>query len=89
MTDKCFLDEVAELKAKKIALEKSGDFLAIVTLIGIFVAGCIVGMIQGATFSLSKSKQSVVQELCEKKQYDFCETSKVIYKLKITNNNKG
>lgn len=75
-------NEVTELEAKKIALEKSGNFLAIVTLIGIFLGGCVVGMIQGATFTLNKAKQSVVQELCEKKQYDFCEQTKILYKMK-------
>ena len=82
---KTFLNEVTELEAKKIALEKSGNFLAIVTLIGIFLGGYIVGMIQGATFSLSKTKQSVIQELCEKQQYDFCEPTKILYKMKDNN----
>lgn len=39
-------------------------------------------MIEGETYGSSKARQSVVQELCEKHQYDFCETSKVIYKIK-------
>lgn len=75
-------NEVTELEAKKIALEKSGNFLAIVTLLGIFLGGCVVGMIQGATFTLNKARQSVIQELCEKKQYDFCEQTKILYKMK-------
>ena len=82
---KTFLNEVTKLEAKKIALEKSSNFLAIVTLIGIFLGGCIVGMIEGATFSSNKARQSVVQELCEKKQYDFCEPTKIIYKMKSSN----
>jgi hypothetical protein len=79
---KTFLNEVTKLEAKKIALEKSGNFIAIITLIGIFLAGCVVGMIEGATFTLNKARQSVVQELCEKKQYDFCEQTKILYKMK-------
>lgn len=79
---KTFLNEVTKLEAKKIALEKSSNFLAIVTLIGIFLSGCIVGMIEGATFSSNKARQDVIQELCEKQQYDFCEPTKIIYKMK-------
>lgn len=82
MKNENFLNEVTKLDAKKIALEKSDNFLAIVILIGIFLGGCIVGMIKGATFSSNKAKQSVVQELCEKHQYNFCEKTKILYKMK-------
>lgn len=85
MTDKRFLDEFIKTKAEKIASEKTDNFFAIVTLFGIFLAGCIVGMISGSNFVMHNARQSVVQELCEKQQYDFCETSKIIYKIK---NNK-
>lgn len=82
MSDERFLKELIKEEAKKIASEKSGNFIAIVTLIGIFLAGCIAGMIEGENYGSRKAKQSVIQELCEKQQYDFCETSKVIYKIK-------
>jgi hypothetical protein len=42
-------------------------------------------MIEGPAFSSNKAKQSVVQELCEKKQYDFCEQTKILYKMKSSN----
>ena len=82
MENKRFFDELINTEAEKIASEKTDNFIAIVALIGIFLAGCIAGMIEGETYGSSKARQSVVQELCEKHQYDFCETSKVIYKIK-------
>ena len=85
MENKLFLDELINTKAEKIASEKTDNFISIVVLIGIFLAGCIAGKIEGETNGSRKARQSVVQELCEKHQYDFCETSKVIYKIK---NNK-
>ena len=33
-----------------------------------------------------KSKQKLIQEVCTRQQYDFCETKNVIYKLKEENN---
>lgn len=85
MTDKRFLDELIKTKAEKIASEKTDNLIAIVIVIGIFLAGFIAGMIEGETFGSRKARQSVVQELCEKKQYDFCETRKIIYKIKDNN----
>ena len=85
MANERFLDELIKTKAEKIASEKTDNFIVIVTLFGIFLGGCIVGMVSGSHFVIHNVRQSVVQELCEKQQYDFCETSKVIYKIK---NNK-
>ena len=85
MTNERFLDELIKTKAEEIASEKTDNLIAIVTLVGIFLAGSIAGMVSGSNFVMHEARQSDIQELCEKQQYDFCETSKVIYKIK---NNK-
>lgn len=85
MTDKLFLDELIKTKAEKIASEKTDNLIAIVTVIGIFLVGFIVGSVTGSYFWIHNARQSVIQELCEKQQYDFCETSKIIYKIKDNN----
>ena len=79
---KPFLNEVTKLEAKKIAQENSDNFLAIVTLLGIFIAGFIAGIVTGSYFWMHNTRQPVIQELCEKQQYDFCEPTKIIYKMK-------
>lgn len=85
MTDKRYLDELINIEAEKIAAEKTDNFFAICVLIGIFLTGCIAGMAGNESYIKNTVKQSVIQELCEKQQYDFCETSKVIYKIKDNN----
>lgn len=36
--------------------------------------------------AINEVKDNVVQELCERQQYDFCEVVKIEYKLKEDNN---
>lgn len=85
MTDKRFFDELINIKAEEIASEKTDNFIVIVTLIGIFLVGCVTGMSVCDVFVMNKARQSLIQELCEKQKYDFCETSKIIYKIKDNN----
>lgn len=33
-----------------------------------------------------KAREELIQELCTKKQYDFCEVKKTVYKLKEQDN---
>lgn len=79
---KTFLNEVAKSEAEKIAEEKSDNFIILATLLGIFFVGFVVGIVTGSYFWIHNARQSVVQELCEKQQYDFCEPTKIMYKMK-------
>ena len=48
-------------------------------LAGIFVIGAISGVL--CLIDLS-ARRSLIQELCNRQQYDFCKVDKVFYKLK-------
>ena len=79
---KPFMGEVVKLETEKIAEEKTDNFIILATILGIFFAGFIVGIVTGSYFWTHNTRQPVIQELCEKQQYDFCAVKKVIYTTK-------
>ena len=79
---KSFYSESVKMDAEKIVDEKIKNFwtavVCIVTLLMFFILGCIAGEIVGK----KDGRKELVQELCDKQQYDFCVVKKVIYSIK-------
>lgn len=46
------------------------------------VVACIICIIMTGYISYNIAEYNLVQELCSKNQYDFCEVQETIYKLK-------
>lgn len=79
---KTFLNEAAKPEAEKIADEKIKDFWTAVVCITILLMCALVGWGVGESIGETEGRKELIQELCEKKQYDFCEQTKILYKMK-------
>lgn len=79
---KPFMNEVSKMDAEKIVNDKIKYFwnavVCILMLLMFFILGCIVG----ETVGKKDGRKELVQELCDKQQYDFCVVKKVIYSIK-------
>lgn len=79
---KTFLNEVAKSEAEKIVEEKKNDFWTAVVCITILLMCALIGWSVGESIGETEGRKELIQELCEKQQHDFCEPTKIIYKMK-------
>lgn len=79
---KPFMNEVSKMDAEKIVNDKIKDFWTAVVCILMLLMFFILGCIAGETVGEKDGRKKLVQELCDKQQYDFCAVKKVIYSIK-------
>lgn len=82
---KPFMDEAVKMDAEKIVNEKMQNFWTAVICITILLMCTLIGWSVGESIGETEGRKEMIQELCEKQQYDFCEPTKIIYKMKDNN----
>ena len=79
---KPFMNEVSKIDAEKIVNEKMQNFWTVTVFLLMILMFFILGCIAGETVGEKDGRKELVQELCDKQQYDFCVVKKVIYSIK-------